>query len=200
MRRNCCGLLWLAVLCWSGCGWAAEQNAAAEQLALLLSRQQVAVQQDIRWYLDDAEAYKTKYRAHFLAQDIEPDTLDLLAVLKDTLLRHQALVYVDWKAHAPDVFVMLDRIAGAQLAGLPQCQAFRADAARHAFGIHYYLAGEDKRQLLFQCCRAAGLRLLALDDGSDAYALVLVNPQHSAAIAQYAANVGITLVQWPHSD
>lgn len=155
-----------------------DQSQWARLCALLHDSPAVAT--DVALARDIPEAYFAAYEDDLLDRGIEsPDEVHPWLALIDALATANALAYLDWKASADDLVSAIGSLP--HLAG----RGIDLDPLRGSGDRLEAVLGHADRLLADQ-----GLRLLHLDEDSDAYPIVVVPERDAAEIVVLAAQLG----------
>jgi len=170
----------LLVVAMASSGCSGDESAIAE-LGSLLAGGDAEVRAELELFDRDIGAYAERYGDELWRnRGIEADSLGGSAegrsvAVVEALERVGAMVYVDWKTEAVLVLEQLNQRSGSRL---ERVDGYRELAQRYeadVIGIATVI-DEDalERQALVTLIRQAGFELEALDEGSDAYPLVLI--------------------------
>ena len=113
------------------------------------------------------------------------------AGLAECLEKTGHVAYVDWKQESDDTLQSLDRVSRGRLSEsslyLPLLERFQQES----LGIAAYIDHPLPDPQLLELAKAAGFHLEGIDEGSDAYAFVLISTERRDRVYQLADEAGI---------
>jgi len=145
------------------------------KLALMVSSANQNVSESINLFTDDKSVYYENYKSELFERGIESaHQITPEIALIDSLSREGLLVYADVSQEPDDV---LEQLATLSNKKIKQCEGYKPLLEYYKnteYGIGEFFDEKGEWPSIFNCVRDAGLRLLAIDEDSDAYALLIV--------------------------
>lgn len=155
-----------------------ENHLALIKLGSLLSRNDSGVRQELELFVNDKAAYFEQFADDLDERGITQDSqVEPVIALIDALMRAEKVGYHDWKAEPLDVLDDLNDLSDNMLEQSASYPDLLKTFEETNYGICEFLDEVTEQQntaSLFTCATEQGLKLLGIDEGSDAYALILV--------------------------
>ncbi len=144
-------------------------------LASFLSNKNENVVADVNLYLNSAKDYFEKHEDNLFQRGIESaEQVTPAVVLIDALLSHDKVVYQDHRAKPSEVLEMLNTLSEGKLEHAKGYAELFEHYNNTRFGIGAFLDTTSSAPSIFDCIQSTGLKLLSIDEGSDSYALILI--------------------------
>jgi hypothetical protein len=165
-------------------------------LAKHISNNDENVISDVELYLRSKSKYKKKYQENLEHHGYEEpftDDFDFTFVLVEALLLNNKAVVVDWKE---DPMVTLKLINNMSNNNLSQCNQFEVLKQRYQqsdLNITHFLEIDTSEPSILACSKNIGLKLIAIDNGTDSWVLVLINNKNTSVVSDYAKQSGVNL-------
>ena len=172
----------------------ASPEASLVQLGALLSDNNPSVERRLSIYLNDRSGYFRAHENNLWERGIEnPRGITTEIALIDSLIESGSLVYADFAMEADQVMIMLDKAYGNTLS---EQACFRnLIRAYSELGpmnvIANFLYNEDIGPMPMNCITSSGYMLASIDEGSDAYAFVLVERSDNDLFSRLASDANV---------
>ncbi|MEH6347121.1 MAG: hypothetical protein V7785_18640 [Bermanella sp.] len=165
-----------------------------ELLASFLSDKNEGVVENVRFYLNSPKAYFEKHTDNLSQRGIErAEEVTSAFVLIDALLPLDKIVYQDHKADPSEVLEMLNNLSQGKLKEGEGYAALSEHYKQSKFGIGEFLETDSSAPSIFECISSTGLKLLAINEDSDSYALVLIDGNELERFIQVATEADIRI-------
>jgi len=174
---------------------------ASEQAALnfvdVVSDNNTDVNLSLTLFLMDKNAYFKKYEDDLEERGIEsPEEITLPVVIIDALLNAERLVYADHSTESDFVLSSIDKLSNGKISQ-SRCYDHLMSAYKAAGrlnGISGVLYDSNISPMPFECINSQGFKLLAIDEGSDSYAFILLPTEDVETAMKYADLAGLQLM------
>lgn len=167
---------------------------AYQQLALLLSANDKEVIEDVNLYLSDAQSYFLNNKNRLHERGIrDSSAVTVAVVLVDSLLKKGKIIYQDRTSEPNDTLASLNILSGGKLKESACYQPLTRFYDLTEYGIGTFLDEKGDWPSIFECVDSVGLRLIAINEDSDAYALLLVKKAEIAKVVELSKKATINL-------
>jgi len=144
-------------------------------LATIISSSNQKVIDRVSYFNNSQELYFEHYNSELVEQGIDDvDEVTAEVVLVDALLHENLLVYVDWKQEPDDVLEQLVSLSKGRISNCESYANLLNFYRNTEYGVGHFLDTQGDWPSIFNCIGSVGLKLLAIDEDSDGYALILV--------------------------
>lgn len=165
------------------------------ELAGALSHGNPAVLEGIRLFNDDRNKYFKRHESELLERGIEAsEDISTEIVLVDLLGRSHNLVYADYKEDAQYVLGELNTSVGGKLGGNSSYEKLVAHikSSGKQGAISNYFEGSGV-SYMNDCLAASGYKLMMIDEGSDAYPVMLLSEEDFDRVKKIVAGSGVSV-------
>lgn len=173
-----------------------NSKKALLNFASLVSGNNSDVNTAISLFLNGKQKYFRKYESDFYECGVEkPEQITKEMALIYALKSSGRLVYVDHATEADYVLTEIDKLSNGELSK-HQCfgdlvNAYKESGKYNAIGN--FLSNSKIAPMPFDCISSQGFRLLAINDGSDSYALILLTSDLAGEAIRNAEESGVNL-------
>lgn len=150
------------------------------------------VLKDVALFLRNKPKYAEKYRDNLAYHGYEAafaNAFDFPFVLTESLKLHHKAVAVDWRADPLAVLTLVDQISAHRLSACHQFDALKQRFTQSEFNISHFLEIDTSAPSILSCAEHVGLKIIAIDDGTDAWVLTLVALEDAVEVENYALKV-----------
>ena len=182
-----------------GCAQNMKQPENSSDQALLhmakgFSDNDQSVIDEVELFLKNKNNYFNSYENDLVQRGIEdPSEITKPIVLIDALVKSNKLVYQDGSSNPSDTILLLDKLSGNEISKNECYKQLESYYSNAEFGIGTYLGQKGDWPSIFECAQTAGFKLLAIDEDSDALALVLVKLNDISVVLNTAKQANINL-------
>lgn len=182
--------------------YAANRNSQAihplVSLASHLSQKNSHVIDEVKLFVRDKNEYFVKHKQTLLNNRFidSEDELTAEVVLVDALIEQESLVYVDWKQDPDDVLGQLVKLSKGRLKKSNTFEELANHYANTEYGIAEFFDEKGDWPSIFVCARDVGLNLMAVNEGSDQYALFFIEDSEKEKITQAFKDADVTLYRF----
>lgn len=173
-----------------------ERNASLLKFADLVSENDSTVRSNLEMFLRGKAEYFNKFEDDLYQRGIEaPEQIGMEIVLIDALESVGKLVYSDIATEADFVMTEIDVLSNGKISK-GECFKKLIVAYKNAGrfnAIGNFVANSNIAPMPFDCISSQGYRLLAIDEGSDSYAFILLKNSLVDIALKYADTAEIKL-------
>ena len=195
------GLLLLVVtaLFIYGCAANMKKSPRAADQALIdlakgFSGSDEAVVNEVSLFLSNQSKYFKQHEDDLFERGIEePSQVTPPIALIDALSKAKHLVYQDGSSEPEWVLKQLNELSGNALSQASCYNQLKDYYSNTKYGIGTFLGNDGEWPSLFECIKSVGFNLLAINEDSDSYAIVLVQSKDLAVALETAQKAGISL-------
>lgn len=171
-----------------------ELEDPASLLSKFLSNGNQLVLDDVLLFQEDRDKYFEKYEDEFYECGIDgPDEISLAGTFANALIKSKTAICVDNRSDPHDVLEQLDELSGGQITKAIGYSSLEKEFKNSKYGIGAYFDSIESSPTIFECINSIGLKLLSVDNGSDAYILVLIKTENLEECSALAKQSGIRL-------
>lgn len=165
-------------------------------LAKLMSNHNENVLSDVALFLNNKSKYMKKHQENLEYHGYEDpfaDEFDFTFVLVEALKLNNKATVVDWRATPMETLELINDISNNTLANCNLYETLKQNYQQSEFNISYFLETNTSEPSIFACANNIGLTLIAIDNGTDSWVLVLINSHLAKEVAHYAKQSDINL-------
>ena len=160
--------------------------------AKIISSNNIEICDELSLYFDTPDKYFDQYYFDLAQRGIKnlSDLPDII-VLIDALARQKKLVYQDWKTELYISLEMLDQIVGGELIKNNGFSNLVERAKISLIGLSILV--EKQGDVIFECIKDSGYKLLNIDENTGSYALFLIPVKELEEIIKLSNSAEIKL-------
>ena len=165
-------------------------------LAKHMSNNDENVINDVELFLHSKSEYKRKYQENLEYHGYEEPFVDdfgFTFVLVEALKLNNKAVVVDWKEQPMITLELLNNISNKTLSKCNQFEALKQRYQQSDFNISHFLETDTSEPSVLACSKNTGLKLIAIDNGTDSWVLVLINSESTSDVSDYAKKSDVNL-------
>ncbi len=153
-----------------------------------------SVLNEVSLFVSNREKYFKKYEGDLFQRGIEePALITSPIALIDALSKAKHLVYRDGSSEPDWVLGELDELSNNAISKSSCYSQLKEYYNNTKYGIGTFLASNGEWPSLFECIKSVGFNLIAINEGSDSYALVLVQNKDLPVAIETAKKAGVSL-------
>lgn len=170
------------------------RDQALLDLARGFSGNDDVVMNEVSLFVTNRAKYFKRYEDDLFDRGIEePAQITPPIALIDALSKTKHLVYEDGSSEPAWALDQLDTLSGNAISKASCYGQLKNYYSNSKYGIGTFLDGSGEWPSLFECIESVGLHLLAINEDSDSYALVLVQSGDLPIVTETAKKAGIRL-------
>ncbi len=164
------------------------------ELVDILSQGNQQARSEVQLFFDKNDDYFNQYEDDLLNRGIESsEDIPPVIVLVDALIRHDKVVYQDHAAEPGWALASLNKLSNAVLDKSEGYWELMEHYKSTKYGLGTFLDKEGYGPSIFQCVKSQGYRLLSIDEGSDSYALILVEEKDLPELIRLSQKAGVKI-------
>jgi hypothetical protein len=165
-------------------------------LAKHLSNNDENVISDVELFLRSKSKYQKKYRENLEYHGYEEpfvDGFDFTFVLVETLKLNDKAVVVDWRADPMQTLELINTMSNQALSKCNQFEMLKQRYQHSEFNVSHFLETDTSEPSIFGCSKNIGSKLIAIDNGTDSWVLILIKSKDAENVSDYAKQSDVNL-------
>ncbi|MAM87818.1 MAG: hypothetical protein CME36_10985 [unclassified Hahellaceae] len=149
---------------------------------------------ELQLFLSNRQEYFNRFEDELYQRGIESsEEVSPEVALVDALVRTKMLVYQDHSSDPADTLVWLNELSEGSLGQSVCYKELEKHYSETEYGLSAFLEAPGYGPSLFDCISGIGYKLLAINEDSDAYALILVAEEKVPNVTKLARDADIPL-------
>jgi hypothetical protein len=182
-------------------GCTKEEHSSFEEnpnylLAKYVSNSDEKVISDVELFLSSKLKYQKKYQENLEYHGYEEpfaDGFDFTFVLVETLKLNNKAVVVDWKGDPKATLELINVMSHQTLSKCDQFEMLKQRYQSSNFNISHFLETDTSEPSILGCSKNIGAKLIAIDNGTDSWVLILINSNNALSVSDYANQSDVNL-------
>ena len=165
-------------------------------LAKLMSNNNENILDDVKLFIQSKNDYKKKYKENLEYHGYEDpfdNDFDFTFVLVESLKFKNMAIVVDWKEQPKIVLELINKISNSLISKCEHFDSLQIKFTDTDLNISHFLETDVSEPSITKCADNIGLKLVAIDNGTDSWVLTLIDKKNLSKINHYTKKSNIKL-------